>query len=116
MKANTIFNFLRGALRGAYGTEDLRNKKFLLIGMSTLGQSLLGYLCIDGIDIRFHDSSLQNYHRSFGVCRDVDFYDGEDVDVTIDLNNGILKIGKKTFPIKNICSKPYTQGIHEFYL
>ncbi len=111
-----LFHFLRGALRGAYGDEDLRNHAFLLVGMSQLGQELLGYLCIDGINVRFQDPAIKNYYRSFSICGEVDIYEGGEVDVIVDLNNGFLSLNEKTFPIGKIGSDPYTQGIHEFYL
>jgi len=84
--------------------------------MSQLGQELLGHLCVDGIDIKFQDSSMENYHRSFAACRDVDCYEGGEVDVIVDLDCGIIVVKEKVFPITKIGAEPYTQGIHEFYL
>lgn len=116
MQSRQLFHFLRGALRGSYGNESLRDKKFLIIGMSQLGQELLGYLCVDGIDIKFQESGITNYQRSFTVCRDVDVYGGGGADVIIDLDSRLLVLREKVFPIDKIGDNPYTQGIHEFYL
>jgi hypothetical protein len=116
MRASDVFHFLRGALRGAYGIEDLRERRFLIVGLSDIGQDLLGHLCVDGVDIRFQDSSMKNYRRSFAACRDVDFYEGGEVDVIVDFDCGLIVVNEKAFPINKISTDPYTQGIHEFYL
>jgi hypothetical protein len=116
MRSSHLFHFLRGALRGSFGDEDLRNHRFLLIGMSQLGQELLGHLCVDGVDIRFQDSSISNYQKSFTVCRDVDVYEGAGVDVIVDLDTRLLILNDRVFPLDKIGDNPYIQGIHEFYL
>ncbi len=115
-KASTIFHFMRGALRGAYGTEDLRSRSFLLIGASQVGQEFLNHICIDGVSIAFQDESIESYSRSFAVCRDIDVYEGQEVDVVVDLVGGFLTVRDKAFPLSKIGDNPYTQGIHEFYL
>ncbi len=116
MRTNKIFQFLRGAVRAAYGTENFRNKTLLIIGMSRQGQELLNRLCIDGVNLKFQDPKISNYRRSFAVCRDVEVYGGQDVDIIIDFSNKYLSIKEKIFPMNRIGENPYIQGIHEFYL
>lgn len=111
-----VFNFLRGAIRAGYGVENFRNKTFLIIGMSDYGQKLLNRLCIDGVDVRFTDPKISNYHRSFAICKKVDFYHGQKADVIVDFTNGYLCVKGKTFPLNRITNEAYKQGIHEFYL
>jgi len=115
-KSLKIFQFLRGAVRSAYGVEDFRGKTVLIVGMAKAGQELLNRLCIDGIDIKFQDSSLENYHKSFAVCRDVDAYEGQDVDIIVDFTGGFICLREKAFPISKIKTDAYDQGIGEFYL
>jgi len=116
MKTNRVFQFLRGAVRGAYGEENFRNKTLLIIGMSRSGQELLNRLCIDGVNIKFQDPKVSNYRRSFAVCRDVDIYEGEKTDIVVDFSNRHLTVKGKNFSLDRIGEDPYTQGIHEFYL
>lgn len=115
-KSLRIFQFLRGAVRSAYGVENFRGKTFLIVGMAKAGQELLNRLCIDGVDIKFQDPSLENYHKSFAVCRDVDAYEGQDVDIIVDFTNGFVCLKEKAFPINKIKNDAYNQGIGEFYL
>jgi hypothetical protein len=115
-KASKLFHFLRGALRGTYGDEDLRRHRFLIIGTSKIGQELLSRLCVGGIDIKFQDQSLTNHHNTFAVCSDVDVYTGEPVDVIVDFSKNVLHVKNKSFPFDKIGEDAYTQGIHEFYL
>ncbi len=116
MRPNRVFQFLRGAVRAAYGEENFRNKTLLIVGMSRSGQELLNRLCIDGVSIKFQDSKISNYHRSFAVCRDVDVYEGEEVDITVDFSKRYLSVKGKSFPLDKIGDNSYTQGIHEYYL
>ena len=116
MRTNRVFQFLRGAVRAAYGEETFRNKTLLIIGMSRNGQELLNRLCIDGVDIKFQDSKISNYRRSFAVCRGVDIYEGGKVDITVNFSKRYLNIKGKSFPLDKIGDNPYTQGIHEYYL
>jgi hypothetical protein len=111
-----VFNFLRGAIRSRYGVENLRDKTLLIIGMSKYGQKLLNRLCIEGVDLKFADPKISNYHRSFAVCKEVDFYQGQKADVIIDFTNGYICVKGKTFPMDKIGTRAYEQGIHEFYL
>ncbi len=117
MKATKVFQFLRGAVRSAYGVENFRGKTILIGGMSKDGHSLLKSLCMDGVSIKFLTSSLVNYYKAFSICRNVDFYEeGECVDIIVDFTENEIHISDKTFPIGNIGNDPYNQGIHEFYL
>jgi hypothetical protein len=116
MRTNRVFQFLRGAVRSAYGEENFRNKTLLIVGMSRNGQELLNRLCINGVNIKFQDPKVSNYRRSFAVCRDVDIYEGEKADIIIDFPNRYLNVKGKTFPLDKIGDNPYTQGIHEYYL
>jgi hypothetical protein len=111
-----VFNFLRGAVRSAYGIEDFRNKTFLIIGMSGAGQGLLNRLCLDGVDVKFADPKISNYYRSFAVCEGVSFYQGQRADVIVDFTNGYVCVKGRTFPINKIGNGPYEHGIQEFYL
>lgn len=116
MKALKIFQFLRGAVRSAYGTEDFRNKKILIVGMGPEGQSFLPSLCFPGAQIFFRDSLLNNYAKAFFICRDVSFYEGDIADITINFEEGTLRIKGRSFPMSSIQEDAYNQGIHEFYL
>ena len=116
INACSVFQFLRGALRGFYGTEDLRNHRFLLVGMSNTGVGLLKRLCVDGVEVLFQDSSIKRHASCFAVCQTVDVYKGQDVDVVIDLESGFVTVDTKAFPLAKIGKDPYVQGIHEFYL
>jgi hypothetical protein len=115
-KAFSVFNFLRGAVRSSYGEESFRNKSILIIGMAKYGQKLLNQLCIDGVNIKFIDPKISNYHRSFMVCKEADLYQGQKSDIIIDFTNGYLCVKGKTFPVNRINTTAYEQGIHEFYL
>jgi hypothetical protein len=84
--------------------------------MAKTGQELLNRLCIDGVDIKFQDPSVANYHKSFAVCRDVDAYDGQEVDIIVDFANDFVCLKGRAFPISKIKSDAYNQGIGEFYL
>ncbi len=116
MKTNRVFQFLRGAVRGAYGEENFRDKTLLIVGMSRSGQELLNRLCIDGVSVKFQDPKISNYRRSFAVCRDVEVYEGENADITVDFTKRYVDVKGKTFPLDRIGEDPYTQGIHEYYL
>jgi hypothetical protein len=96
--------------------ESFRDKTLLIIGMSRQGQELLNRLCIDGVNVKFQDPKVSNYRRSFAVCRDVEVYEGQSVDIVVDFSNDYLCVKGKTFPVGRIGDDPYTQGIHEFYL
>lgn len=116
MKATNVFQFLRGAVRSAYGEESFRNKTLLIVGMCRSGQELLNRLCLDGVNVKFQDPSVVNYQRSFAICQDVDAYSGEKVDIAVDFTKNYLEVRGRSFPLNKIGNKPYVQGIHEFYL
>lgn len=111
-----LFQFLRGALRGAYGTEDLRSRKFLIVGPSKLGQEILGRLCLPDVDISVKDCSMVDYPKLFSVCGYVDTHGGEERDVIIDTIVQQIVLKGKSVPFSSIGDDAYTQGIHEFYL
>jgi len=111
-----LFQFIRGALRGAYGTEDLQARTFLIIGVSRLGQDILGRLCLPGVDIRIQEHTLVFYTQVFGVCSHVDLHDNTPRDVIIDTMEENLTVKGKKFGFSSIGDDPYTQGIHEAYL
>ena len=111
-----LFQFIRGALRGAYGTEDLLGRRFLIIGVGTLGQAILGRLCLPEVDILVQEQSVGNYTKIFAVCGHVDVYDGSDRDVVIDTAEECLTVKGRRFSFSSIGDAPYTQGIHDNYL
>ena len=111
-----LFQFLRGALRGAYGTEDLRSRKFLIVGSSKLGHELLGRLCLPDVDVMVKDCSLVEYPKLFSVCGYVDSYSGEEREVVIDTISQQVVLKGKSVSFSSIGDDAYTQGIHEFYL
>ena len=120
--ATQIFNFLRGAVRSAWGVEDFRKKRIAIIGMTTLGQELLAMLCFDDVELFFSDDSLVNYSRAHIVCDSVDVVEGDtdNIDITISLHEDFVEISRdlfsRKFPISSIGDDPYNQGIHAFYL
>ena len=111
-----LFQFLRGGLRGAYGTEDLTLRQFLVIGMAVSGQQLLSRICIPQVRVSFYDTNLLNYTQGFGVCSSVGFCKEASSDVIIDFNTDTLTIQGKSFSFQHIGENAYEQGIHEFYL
>lgn len=111
-----LFQFIRGALRGAYGTEDLHSRKFLIIGVAPLGQAILGRLCLPEVDILVQERSVGNYTKIFAVCGHVDVYSGDFRDVIIDTESECVIVKNRKFLFSNIGDDPYSQGIHEAYL
>jgi len=111
-----LFQFLRGGLRGTYGTEDLTLRRFLVVGMSVSGQQLLSRICVPQVQVFFYDTNLLNYTQGFGICSSVGFCKNTASDVIIDFNTETLTIRGKSFPFQNIGENSYEQGIHEFYL
>src|SRR5574338_200910 len=111
-----LFQFLRGALRGAYGTEELRSRKFLIMVSSQLGHDLLRRLCLPDVDVLVKDCSMVNYPKLFSVCGYVGTYGGEERDVIIDTLAGEVVLKGKSVSFSFIGDDAYTQGIHEFYL
>jgi len=115
MKAIRVFQFLRGALRGAYGKEDLRDKSFLIVGLGSLTTQLVQRLCLDEILLYISGVSLKDYNGAHSACEGVQSYEGQDLDVVIDTLNNYISVRGKSFPIGEIGNKPYDQGVSEFY-
>src|SRR5574338_1355836 len=97
-----LFQFLRGALRGAYGTEELGSGRFLIIGSSQLGRDLLSRLCLPDVDVLVKDCSMVNYPKLFSVCGYVDTYGGEERDVIIDTIAGEVVLKGKSVSFSSI--------------
>ncbi len=125
INSTSVFQYLRGALRGSFGMENLRGKVVVILGMGPLGQQLLSNFCFtDGPAIFFHDESLANYAAAYRRCRSVQALDPDfdiEADIVIDLPNDKLAIshgskGFKTANLSKIGGDPYTQGIHDFYI
>lgn len=113
---NEVFQFLRGAMRGSFGVEDLRGRRILIIGMDVYGQQLLTMLCVDGAKLFFLSDSLVNYSRAHNVCPAVRPYTSQKIEVIVNLTEGFIQIKDKSFAVSLIGEDPYNQGIHEFYL
>jgi hypothetical protein len=113
---SSLFNYVRGAVRGTYGTEDLHDKAILFVGVCALGQEVLKRLCFSGATIYFKDASLVNYHNAYAVCGSIIPHTSESVDIIIDLTNGALRVGGTMRPLSIAKKYSYTQGIHDFYL
>ncbi len=122
--ATEIFNYIRGAIRGAYGVEDFRGKKIVIFGMGKMGQDLLTLFCFDSdIEIFFSDPSIVNYRAAHKICGSIQSLSEEDMgyaDIVINLFEGELAVGRgswfKVMSLSNIVGDPYTQGIQDFYL
>lgn len=115
-KASELFQYLRGAIRAAYGQEDFRGKSILFVGMDRIGQELLLRLCLEEVNIFFTDYRLSRYHQAHTVCRQVSPHNGEPVDITLNFENKILIVNGKRHSLTKRGQVPYTQGIHDFYL
>jgi hypothetical protein len=115
-KATELFQYLRGAVRSAYGTEDFRGKSVLFIGMDRIGQELLLRLCLDEVSLFFADHRVTNYYQAHAVCGQVSPHRGEPVDITVDFENKTLVVKGKSLPLPKLGQEAYTQGIHDFYL
>lgn len=113
---NSIFHFVRGAVRGAYGQEELRGRRILIIGMNLLGQQLLTMFCMDGVKLFFMDDSLSNYDKAHMVCPPVRPYTEQLIEVVINLPEGFITVKDKSFDIDLIGKDPYNQGIHAYYM
>lgn len=122
--ASQIFNFLRGAVRSAFGIEDFRGKRIVLVGMNEIGQELLSMLCLDDVKLFFFDKSITNYSQAHMICGGVaPMLPGnslEDIDILVNLGEGVLLVDgnvSKDFQLADIDGNdPYNQGIHEYYL
>ncbi len=116
MTTYSLFQYIRGALRGAYGLEELRGKRVLVVGLNTLGQDILLRLCLEGVKLYFLDSGLYNYYCAYLICPSAVPYRGEAVHLLINLEKDFLMVNEKQQPLKEIGEEPYTQGIHDFYI
>ncbi len=123
MKTKTVhdvFQYLRGAIRSAYGVEDFRQMAFVIIGMCTKSQELLALLCFDGVNVKFIDptNSMVSYQKAFTICSSVDVVkeQGFCFNVLIDFSEGIGYIKGQEFSIDEIGENSYEQGIHDYYL
>lgn len=114
--ASSIFHFVRGALRGAYGQEEMRGRKVLVIGVDLTGQQLLTMFCMDHVELFFEDLSIVHYNSAHMVCPQVSPYAKHPVDVIINLPEGFITIKEKSFAIDLIGENPYNEGIHAYYL
>jgi len=114
-----IFNYVRGALRGAYGVEDFRGKSVLIVGVNSFGQDLVSKICFDEeVSLYFKGdsrSNLQNYLNAFTVCALVEPWDGQEVDIIVDTLAQQVTVKGTTFDFAEIGENPYVQGITDFY-
>jgi len=95
----------------------LEKKTFLIVGMCNDGLELLRRLCVDGAILRFDNSSMADYSKSFAICHNVDVYEGEPADIIINFDQKYIMVKEKTFSINKINNfDAYIQGMHEFYL
>lgn len=115
-KAVEFFQYLRGAVRSAYGEETFRGKSILFIGMDKIGQDILLRLCLDGVSLFFADHRVSSYYQAHTVCGQVSPYQGEPVDITLDFESNTLTVNGKLHPLPKLDKESYIQGIHDFYL
>jgi hypothetical protein len=115
-----VFNYVRGALRGAYGIEDFRGKSVLIIGVNDFGQDLVSKICFDEeVSLYFQvdqRGSLQNYLNAFMVCALVEPWDGQEVDIVVDTLAQQVTVNGTVAAFEEIGENPYAQGIQDFYL
>lgn len=116
MNSQAVFSFLRGALRGHYGREELQGRQILIVGMGTAAQDLLIRLCVSGAGLFFSDPSVINTYRAHAICSPASPYSGESCEIVVDFVQGKFSLKGKDFPLSNLKSDAYTQGIHEYYL
>lgn len=113
-----LFNYLRGAIRGAYGVEDFRDKKVLIIGVDSFGQDMVSKICFDeSVKLYFlgvPGKELENYLNAFTICTLVEPWGGEDVDITIDTIAERVVINGTAVCFTEVGEEPYVQGIHDF--
>jgi len=120
-KATTkVFNYMRGAIRGAYGAEDFRGKSVLIVGVNDFGQDLVSKVCFDEeVHLYFkvdEDKGLKNYLNAFTVCAFVEPWAGQEIDIVVNTLSQKITVGGTTINFKEIGEDPYNQGIHDFYL
>ncbi len=114
-----LFNYLRGAIRGAYGVEDFRGKSVLVIGVNSFGQDIVSKICFDEeVKLYFQvdtKQGLKNYLNAFTVCTLVEPWEGQEVDIVVDTLAEKVTINGTSIDFKYIGGEPYNQGIHDFY-
>ena len=115
-----VFNYIRGAIRGAYGIEDFRGIGVLIIGVNDFGQNLVSKICFDeDVFLYFkvdEEQGLQNYLNAFTVCTLVEPWEGQPIDIVVNTLSQKITVGGTTVTFKEIGEDPYNQGIHDFYL
>ena len=118
--ATKVFDYIRGAIRGAYGVEDFRGMGVLIIGINEFGQDIVSKVCFDE-EVRLYfqvdaEQSLTNYLNAFTVCALVEPWEGQAVDIMVDTLSGKVTVDNTTISFREIGEDPYNQGIHDFYL
>ena len=115
----SVFQYLRGALRGAYGHESLQDKAVLIIGLEHYeDQELirLFYGRSEKLYFAATEHHMAAYCLAVSLCPTLARWDGEEVDVTLNLETKLLKMRGKLGLLETIGEDPYTQGIHDFYI
>jgi len=114
-----VFSYIRGALRGTYGVEDFRGKSVLVIGVNQFGQDIVSKLCFDEKAKLFFVGSpgqeLMNYFYAYNICRAIEPWQGEPIDITIDTEAKRVVIDGTAVSFEMIGEEPYNEGIHDFY-
>ncbi len=119
--AHDVFQYLRGAIRSAYGIENFRQRSFVILGMCEESQSLLSLLCFDGVDVKFIDdlSTMSSYQKAFTICNSVDVASRDEglcFDVLVDFSEGVGYVKGQEFRVNGIGENPYEKGIHDYYI
>lgn len=113
---NKLFAYIRGALRGLHGLEDLRGKVIVILGMDSFGRALISMFRPTEATLYFQAYNMQHYYCAHVVCGPAEPWNGQQADIVVDVESKQMQIGKKTIPFEEIGKEPYTQGIHDFYL
>lgn len=111
---NRVFSFLRGAVRGHFGSEDFSDKKFLIIGAQSSEDVELMFSIDAGRGaVLLKEPSLSLYVNLLKKGLEIEHSEQENIE--IDLLANEIRLFKKSFPIGEIGEEPYSQGINEFY-
>lgn len=103
-------------MRGARGTEDLKQTSFLFIGLPEEAQRLLTSLCYLGPPLFVNEDSLLNLRTAHLICEDIRIWENESVDVVIDFRTHTLTIYGHQVRFDEIGPQDsYTQGIHDMF-
>ena len=116
---SSIFQYFRGALRGAYGLENFYDKPILIIGIdSGIIQEIVCRLYRLGAKIYLISTEhrMLTYKFAVSLSPDISPYDGQVVDIILDLESKCLTVKDKRHLLEEIGEEPYTQGIHDFYI